>query len=93
MRKILVVGAGQSGLQLALGLQSHGYEVTLIDVPFAHIWRNRLLPEVGKRRDFGCLAKGAVRLLTRTERIRFYRTYEQLGKLTPDDKRFLRSLT
>lgn len=30
MRKILVVGAGQSGLQLSLGLQSHGYEVTLM---------------------------------------------------------------
>ncbi|MEU5515805.1 styrene monooxygenase/indole monooxygenase family protein [Streptomyces griseoaurantiacus] len=30
MRKVLVVGAGQSGLQLALGLQSHGYEVTLM---------------------------------------------------------------
>ncbi|MGP3949525.1 styrene monooxygenase/indole monooxygenase family protein [Streptomyces sp. 7N604] len=30
MRKILVVGAGQSGLQIALGLQSHGYEVTLM---------------------------------------------------------------
>lgn len=30
MRKILIVGAGQSGLQLALGLQGHGYEVTLM---------------------------------------------------------------
>lgn len=30
MRKILVVGAGQSGLQLALGLQARGYEITLM---------------------------------------------------------------
>lgn len=30
MRRVLVVGAGQSGLQLALGLQAHGYEVTVV---------------------------------------------------------------
>ncbi|WP_219669312.1 styrene monooxygenase/indole monooxygenase family protein [Streptomyces bambusae] len=30
MRTVLVVGAGQSGLQLALGLQAKGYEVTLM---------------------------------------------------------------
>lgn len=30
MRKILIVGAGQSGLQLALGLQGRGYEITLM---------------------------------------------------------------
>ncbi|HET6358114.1 styrene monooxygenase/indole monooxygenase family protein [Streptomyces sp.] len=30
MRKILIVGAGQSGLQLALGLQSQGYDVTVM---------------------------------------------------------------
>ncbi|GGO85458.1 styrene monooxygenase/indole monooxygenase family protein [Wenjunlia tyrosinilytica] len=30
MRKILIVGAGQAGLQLALGLQSNGYDVTLM---------------------------------------------------------------
>lgn len=30
MRKILIVGAGQAGLQLALGLQRHDYDVTLM---------------------------------------------------------------
>jgi hypothetical protein len=30
MRKILIVGAGQAGLQLALGLQSAGYDVTVM---------------------------------------------------------------
>lgn len=30
MRKILIVGAGQSGLQLALSLLSHGYDVTVM---------------------------------------------------------------
>jgi hypothetical protein len=30
MRKIAIIGAGQSGLQLALGLQHHGYDVTLV---------------------------------------------------------------
>jgi Styrene monooxygenase A putative substrate binding domain len=30
MRRILIVGAGQSGLQLALTLQQHGYDVTMM---------------------------------------------------------------
>src|SRR5205807_1322169 len=30
MRKIMIVGAGQSGLQLALGLLAHGYDVTVV---------------------------------------------------------------
>ncbi|MFB9831300.1 FAD-dependent monooxygenase [Actinoallomurus acaciae] len=30
MRRILIVGAGQAGLMLALGLQQDGYEVTVI---------------------------------------------------------------
>ena len=30
MRKITIIGAGQSGLQLALGLQKHGYSVTVV---------------------------------------------------------------
>ena len=29
MRKILIVGAGQAGLQLGLCLLAHGYEVTI----------------------------------------------------------------
>jgi 2-polyprenyl-6-methoxyphenol hydroxylase-like FAD-dependent oxidoreductase len=30
MRKVLIVGAGQAGLQLGLGLQSHDYDVTVM---------------------------------------------------------------
>lgn len=30
MRRIAIVGGGQSGLQLALGLQQHGYKVTVV---------------------------------------------------------------
>jgi NAD(P)-dependent dehydrogenase (short-subunit alcohol dehydrogenase family) len=30
MRNVLIVGAGQAGLQLALGLQAHGYDVTVV---------------------------------------------------------------
>ncbi|WP_030803027.1 styrene monooxygenase/indole monooxygenase family protein [Streptomyces sp. NRRL F-2799] len=30
MRRIAVIGAGQAGAQLALGLQAHGYDVTLV---------------------------------------------------------------
>jgi len=57
-----------------------GYELWVIDVPFARIWRNRLLPGQAKVRDFATLAKGAVKLLTRTERLRFCRAYGETGR-------------
>jgi hypothetical protein len=40
MRKILIVGAGQSGLQLALTLQGHGYEVTVMSARTSDEIRN-----------------------------------------------------
>lgn len=30
MRRIAIVGAGQAGLQLALGLRERGYDVTVV---------------------------------------------------------------
>lgn len=40
MKKILIIGAGQSGLQLALGLQAEGYAVTIISNRTADEIRN-----------------------------------------------------
>jgi hypothetical protein len=40
MRKILIVGSGQSGLQLALTLQQHGYDVTMMSARTAEEIRN-----------------------------------------------------
>ena len=65
---------------LLLSRGPSGYELWVIDVPFAHIWRNRLMPDRAKVRDFACLAKGAVKLLTRTERMRFCKAYGDTGK-------------
>jgi hypothetical protein len=60
---------------LLLSRGPSGYELWVIDIPFARIWRNRLMPEQAKVRDFATLAKGAVKLLTRTERMRFCKSY------------------
>lgn len=44
MKKIAIVGAGQSGLQLGLGLLAHGYDVTLVsDRPPEAIRQGRIL--------------------------------------------------
>lgn len=40
MRRILIVGAGQAGLQLALSLQAEGYDVTLMSARTAEEIRN-----------------------------------------------------
>ena len=47
----------------------------------------RLMPEQAKVRDFATLAKGAVKLLTRTERMRFCKAYGV------SDKAFLREVS
>ena len=60
---------------LLLSRGPSGYERWVIDIPFARIWRNRLMPDQAKVRDFATLAKGAVKLLTRTERMRFCKSY------------------
>lgn len=65
---------------LLLSHDSSGYALWVIDVPFAHIWRNRLMPDPAKVRDFATLAKGAVKLLTRTERLRFCKAYGETRK-------------
>src|SRR6266536_1851162 len=39
-RKILIVGAGQSGLQLSLGLLQHGYDVTVMSARTGEEIRN-----------------------------------------------------
>src|SRR5262250_1138619 len=40
MRKIAIVGGGQSGLQLALGLQQKGYDLTVVSNRTANQIRN-----------------------------------------------------
>jgi hypothetical protein len=55
MRKILIVGAGQAGLQLALGLQSQGYDVTVMS--------NRTADEIrgGRVMSTQCMFQQALR--------------------------------
>jgi flavin-dependent dehydrogenase len=60
-RKILIVGAGQSGLQLALGLQQHDYDVTVMSARTAEEIRNgrvmstqaMFYPALQRERDLG----------------------------------------
>ncbi len=55
-RKIAIVGAGQSGLQMALGLLNHGYEVTLVN--------NRTAAQIrtGKVMSSQCMFDNAVQI-------------------------------
>jgi hypothetical protein len=51
------------------------YVVHVIDVPFAGIWRWRMMPRAGRVRDLASVMKWARELLSRTERMRFARAY------------------
>jgi hypothetical protein len=52
MRTIAIVGAGQAGLQLALGLQQHGYAVTLVsDRTPESIWSGSVMSTQGMFHD------------------------------------------
>ncbi|MBI2933297.1 MAG: hypothetical protein HYY16_16760 [Planctomycetes bacterium] len=75
---------------LLLTRGADGYALHVIDVPFARIWRNRLLPGQARVRDLGCLLQGARQILTGAERLRFYRMYAAVERLTQADKTFLR---
>lgn len=60
---------------LLLAREGEGYALYVIDVPFAGIWRHRLLPFQGRVRDVAVLMKGGRQLLSKTERMRFARAY------------------
>ena len=60
---------------LLLGKEGDRWALHVIDVPFAGIGRYRLFPGWGRVRDLAVLMKWARQLLSRTERIRFARTY------------------
>src|ERR1051325_10746759 len=61
MRKVLVVGAGQSGLQLALGLVGNGYDVTVMsartpeEIRAGRVMSTQCMfgPSLGHERDLG----------------------------------------
>jgi tRNA A-37 threonylcarbamoyl transferase component Bud32 len=60
---------------LLLSREGERWVLTVIDVPFAGIWRWRLFPGAGRVRDLAVLMRGARRLLSRTDRMRFARAY------------------
>lgn len=60
---------------LLLSRDGDRWSLHVIDVPFAGIGRYRLFPEWGRVRDLAVLMKWARQLLSRTERMRFARTY------------------
>jgi hypothetical protein len=51
------------------------YALHLIDVPFAGIWRWRLMPRLGRVRDLASVMRWSRVLLSRTDRMRFAKAY------------------
>lgn len=60
---------------ILLAREGDRWMIHLIDVPFAGIWRWRLMPEAGRLHDLRRLLGGARKILGRTERLRFARAY------------------
>ena len=60
---------------LLLSCTAGAYALHVIDVPFAGIWRWRVMPRAGRVRDLALLMKWARQLLSRTERMRFAKAY------------------
>lgn len=75
---------------LLLSRKRDRYAVHLIDVPFAGIWRHRILPRQGRIRDLACLLQGAKQLLSPIERLRFAAAYGADRRLLNDVDRYQR---
>lgn len=64
-------------------------EVYIIDCPDGSI-KSGLLFERGVVKDMACLDRTAKKFLSRTQRLKFYKDYKKVGKLSVDDKRMIK---
>ena len=68
-------------------IQDHAEpKVYFFDSPLGKHWRAGLQHR-GKIKDLGCLDLGARKVLTRSQRLRFYLLYRQMERLTPAAKK------